>query len=107
MFCRPQQLDVGPTAGFFRYDMARSTTVLAVLEAAAEHVSSRYKYKGVALPADTCLVLVKDGERLVHTHTVEQMDWFNQQRAIHAGLQRCSAPAHHVEITWDVDSHAH
>jgi hypothetical protein len=101
------QLDVGPTAGFFRYDMTRSTTVLEVLEAAAEHVSRRCRFKGVKLPADTCLVLVKDGERLVHWHTVEQVDWFNQQREIQAGLQRCSAPAHHVELTWDVNSLAH
>ena len=94
-------MDVGAVAGFFRHDVDRSSTVLSVQQAAADHVVARYRAKGIALPADACLVLVKGGTKLVHWHTVEEVDWFNQQREIHCGLQSCGSDQ--AAITWDLE----
>eukprot|EP00240_Pyramimonas_obovata_P013100 CAMPEP_0118954004 /NCGR_PEP_ID=MMETSP1169-20130426/57550_1 /TAXON_ID=36882 /ORGANISM="Pyramimonas obovata, Strain CCMP722" /LENGTH=244 /DNA_ID=CAMNT_0006901571 /DNA_START=229 /DNA_END=960 /DNA_ORIENTATION=+ len=75
------QLYLGPVAGFLRMDVRRSTTVLQVKQAAAEHIMKRYTVKGVEVPAGTCVGIVKDEVVVPHTSTVEEVDWFTEARA--------------------------
>eukprot|EP00238_Polyblepharides_amylifera_P005089 CAMPEP_0196593842 /NCGR_PEP_ID=MMETSP1081-20130531/76760_1 /TAXON_ID=36882 /ORGANISM="Pyramimonas amylifera, Strain CCMP720" /LENGTH=268 /DNA_ID=CAMNT_0041917949 /DNA_START=10 /DNA_END=816 /DNA_ORIENTATION=+ len=96
------QVDLGPVANFMRLSVQRSTTVQEINEAAAQHISARYKKKNINIPVGTCLRFLKDGEEIPARSNLEEVDWFGLAGKIHAGFYSCHSEIE-KSITWNLD----